>query len=459
MSQRHSDKSARAPYMLHSVFQHVCRRWKGTLAVVACIAILHCSDWLHAIDSYAFLAIGNVAARPAPAATSWPHTVVVRIDEPSFHSRYAERSPLDRCELREQLQAIYDAKPDVVVIDIDISPALWLAKKKSPENEPEFGCETGLYADIAAAERNGIHTVLMEPFETDNAATASLHREWQLKMQDQGISVANADLPVAYGVTSSYFDDDHTLYAATRHRRILRGAATAPAAERHQERIDPRTYAGTLRVVLTSWTDEDDATLTDTLHRWFWLKPHELDAESPRVVFFGAGYGTDNVHLTPVGEFYGVEVHAAAFVSERQPHPIHPAALARVLALALALALDLVMALLFGAFFGRYWRQFFRSRLHGNALLSWSTGRPLLLLAAVLSLGAGVAVLLSWWLLGRFGIWLSPIPIAIGMFFEGCITESVAEASSLLTEPKEPHDKDSDNLHAVADTPQPSLNS
>ncbi|VVQ20522.1 hypothetical protein [Pseudomonas fluorescens] len=82
---------------------------------------------LDAVDGYAFLGIGNLTAKDVSQSTGRnPKMAVVLIDQESHENFYRERSPLDRCELKKDLEAIYNLPrpPKLVVIDLDLSPSL-----------------------------------------------------------------------------------------------------------------------------------------------------------------------------------------------------------------------------------------------------------------------------------------------------------------------------------------------
>ena len=134
---------------------HFKHEWTSAVFVASLITIANLHfDWLKAFETYAYLAIGQLTAVGSAAFHTEPRAAVVTIDAPTFEERYRERSPLNRCELKSQLAAIYNAKPDVMVLDVAISPTYLLADscKRDPRGAlcAEWSCEGDLYGLIVA---------------------------------------------------------------------------------------------------------------------------------------------------------------------------------------------------------------------------------------------------------------------------------------------------------------------
>ena len=410
-----------------SLRDYIREEWKATVFVAACVTIAHLGfNWLHAVDSYAFMALGNRVSHTtgdANAARAADSAVVVRIDEQSFRTRYRERTPLDRCELSKQLAAIYAAQPNIVVVDLDLSPADWTRRERSNAATREKECQTQLETTLASSAPRGIRTVVMAPFDTFDVTIATNNADWQRQQELAGVRFGDAALPVSYGITLDHYSGSRTLYEAAR-----RESVTAPIADeatppsREHRRIDARAYTRKLQYVLTSWTDPDGGTrlpdedLTATLGKL--LPPPDEANPLNRVVFFGAGYGQEDTYLTPFGRLYGVEVHAAAFMSDTQSPWCH----------LIALIIEIAIAFMFGIIIVYCWTQYFAWRsdqryIYEQLASVWVAIMLLGLLAAIT-----VALIVAWLLLGRYGMWISPIPVAAGMLIESCMAGSVEAA-------------------------------
>jgi hypothetical protein len=121
--------------------------------------------------------------------------------------------------------------------------------------------------------------------------------------------------------------------------------------------------------------------------------------------------------LTAVGEIYGVEAHAAGYASDTvKDHHI------------VDFWLDFTIALIFSLAIAFFWRKYFDARLSDNAVTRelakiWVIGLVVSVLALVIVLSIFSLLLL------RVGVWLSPIPVAIGMMFDSFVSGSVDQAT------------------------------
>lgn len=252
--------------------EHIREDWPAALFVAAFIALIHnWWGWFDAVDGYAFVAIGNLSSIPESAASlsSKPKVLVVLIDQRTHEINYLERSPLSRCQLKEDLKVVYELiaasgsashRPRLVVIDVDISPVLWLIRKRGePEADKEFDCQKELYKLIAAYSKTGskekvsknlVHTVLMTPFDISadsvDDAVDGVERKtccaadfsdvkqlpdadippgsakelsfwknqrdtWKADMEACGTRFGQAQLPLDYGLTIKHYCDPRSL--------------------------------------------------------------------------------------------------------------------------------------------------------------------------------------------------------------------------------------------------------
>lgn len=419
-----------------SLRNHIREEWRPTVFVAACVTILHLwLGWFNAINGYAFLAVSNLVAAFAGATTE-PESdavAVVRIDEETFRARYGERSPLDRCVLSSQIAAIYAAQPHIVVIDLDLSPVDW-TRLEATEAERERNCQARLEETLERGSDEGARTVLMKPFDSVVTTAVARSAEWQQQLEGRNgerdggsICFGDAKLPVSHGIAIGYFTDEHTMYAAASRPSAACGAADATALPTRDRRmIDVKAYARKLRLIPTSWTDTPmagagnygDGDLTATLVGI--LPAPTPDDPLNRVVFFGAGYGQEDTFLTPVGTLYGVEVHAAAFWSHRYSNLHEPHLF--------AFAIDVGIALLFGIIIVYCWTHYFAWRTDRHPGHEQLASIWVLIMLGGLLLAIALTTVFAYVLLRYFGIWLSPLPLAVGMLIESCMAGSIAAA-------------------------------
>jgi hypothetical protein len=442
--------------LISHFIQHMRDDWPATVFVAALFAVLDSHfGWLDAINGHAFVAIGNLAGIPQESGAAKAKALVVVIDQAAAESRYLDRTPLDRCQLLADLGAVYAAmdrrnrqrdavstksptvsaqRLDLLVVDLDLSPAPGLATDEGRKSA-EAQCERDLHRLIAQAHsRWRIRTVLMAPFESVDSGFRAVKEEWRKDLEGQSVTFGRAVLPVEYGLVikqycapdlmavSAYdlwsqrmqankeaYEVNECIEAARDPARHVKGAS---------QHIDPRRYLSGAVPVAVSAAPGFSSQLDRALGTDSSASTATNGAEF-QAVFFGAAYGEGDTFVTPLGELYGVEIHAASFLSF-----LDPLSADNLLAELLA---DIVFGFVFGFVIAFFWEQYFRLRL------SEDSDRRLIAPVVLGGLGASVALvafvltIVSWLLLARFGIWSSPIPMAIGMLIESFVSGSVAQ--------------------------------
>jgi CHASE2 domain len=454
----------------HGFAHHLRTHWPAILFVPALVTILHHWSFLDAVDGYSYLVIGNLSALVLPeleGAASRPRrqsgAVVALIDQHTFETQHRERSPLDRCALREHLTAIYGANPHRVVIDLDLSPAPlldtvgataeWKAPdcgkqaevEKAPDANAEHRCQDELYCLITSNAKS-VDTTLMVPFRSLQLDVLRRQLCWQAWMQESQVRFGRAELPVTYGLVIKQFDDARALTAVARNfgkseeagkmrcpqrqegERAIREAVDKPLTSHAAKLklIDPRRYTADIRVVEVHPSPENanPASFRDRVKEA--LDMFSRNSNYPdRAVFFGAGFGEYDVYLTPIDEAYGVEIHAAAYLTEFEPvTELHTVGRKLIQFLG-----DVLLALGFSLAISWFWAGYFAARLSPDA------GRDQMAQLYVIGLFVGflfvvaLLCLISLGLLHMAGLWLSPIPIALGMLIDSFLVGSVQEVA------------------------------
>jgi hypothetical protein len=386
--------------------------------------------------------------------------VVVEIDNLTYEREYRERSPLDRCVLEQQLAAIYAAKPQVVAIDLDLSPATWRGSG-TPEEQAcpkgssapcEADCQKRLYKmmqdqAIPKGKTDGIATVMLQPFSGEDLEARAKRLAWRDCMLNNcesderkgsgKITFANGDIPVEYGLTLKFPRQRDSFSKMVRF--MADGCERAPLTERHchdsewerEAFIDSRTYVNDIDVILVKDTTTapardperkqliDKQQLTDKIAESLdSLLPLHGEQAPRKVVFFGAAYGEDDRFLTPIGYLYGLEAHAGAYLR----HGVDPNEIIEFLA-------DWILATLFGVIgIGSLWERYFHARFSGNALRE--AAAPLFILWLILRVAAMLAglVVLATIAFMKFNLWLSPLALAVGMLFDSLVGGAVEGA-------------------------------
>ncbi|MNX24826.1 CHASE2 domain protein [compost metagenome] len=408
---------AKCDQRLANCFSACFHHLPAALMVAAVVGICHHGlHLLDAIDGYAFLGIGNLTARDVSQNIgNEPKVAVVLIDQESHENFYRERSPLDRCELKKDLEAIYSlpTPPKLLVVDLDLSPPLPLLPLERPENKVSEDCDSQLKTLLSQPRKT--ETVLIAPFEMlDRDAQAKIEK-WSVDLKGF-VSFADPTIRVSYGLVNGIECNADSLAATAYEKYPDKSAhlANCRNEKTNDLKISPGQYFSGLRPVflcqLPSRRAEPQCAgvpAYETLHNL-------------PVVFFGSSYGDSDTYLTPLGTMYGVEVHAAAFMSLLQPTTESKEWQ--------QFALDVLLGLLMGGMIAFFWRRYFSLRFSSSALDRQRAPWQILLLAISLAVVVGGLTFGSYWLLRHFSIWLSPIPIALGMLFESFFNSAVSAA-------------------------------
>ena len=411
----------------------------STLFVTACVAVLHLgTSCFDAFDSYTFLWMGNFASESKPISDGEPRIAVVEIDEPTFDVEFGGRSPLDRSKLLERLREVYAANPSLVVIDLDLAPT-----DKSVPGSAEKITDDAIQELILTSATRGTSSVLLEPFKTDNLKLKKAHAIWRHKLEcgsepeigSGRVIFGHGDIPERFGMSNMFFFDEHSFFTAARRASGSEENtdSTSVRVARKKLLIDPRAYKGKLTVITTS-EGKTGAGLTSLIcdvTRGGCQDSGSVPTtpvqkpDAGRVVYFGAAYGGDDLFTTPLGKLYGVELHAAAFATCWQSE--NCSKLHQGMHHFAAIVFDLLIALALGWFIASFWKLYMRWSMDPDPEVSDVAGVAafmlmffLVVITLFLTVGAG-------WLLANTGIWISPIPIAFGMFFEAWVLGPIAK--------------------------------
>lgn len=426
--------------------------WRNTIVAslfMACLSYLGHSIFapFNAISYVALANISHLAALPAaPVLQTTPaRFVVVGISASRYTREYRGQSPLPRCQLRDDLRSLYAAKPRSLAIDFDLSPTI-LAQTLADGGE-SAGCEAEITKLLA---ENSKITTLITPFPVEGKEFSQQKHQWMLGLCDKHVTFAEPFLNRGWGgVTYDWVPSPYALGNVVANRALGspsdHGHATEDICTKLQA-LGTETAAFIGNGYLSGdwespqWLEHaPHPTLLNfaALSQLVELRNWESAAPLPeglegKHVFLGAKYGVDDRFPTPVGERYGVDLHAAASASMLQP-------IANLSDL-ISLVMDFLIGLVFAKIVHFFWNGHFEAVSgHQCRSISINANRalaPLWLIAFVLAYSALIclAAAVSFSLLTYTGLWLAPVPIAIGMFIDGFLTGSVEHASERLAE-------------------------
>ena len=394
--------------------------------------------------------IGNVASwMPSPETspgTSAPlrDLALIKLDSERFRRTYHGNSPLDRCELLQDLRGLLVSTTlQLLAIDLDLSPSTQRAMLTRPEDPRSCDAQLDqLMIDnarrvllILPLDRDRLRA---EP-ETAEAAERVAQKAWLKKMKDGQVEFARPELDVQFGMVRH-----HLLQLEPQPSPELKprpepglGVATAQAICA-LDRANPSLKRYCADVQALRRANEGDARQI-SLHVLVNQLPlgnrlpldgqtgTVLDKRKIRYALLGAGYSPDDEPLTPIGRLAGVEVHAAiaANPNEAASHWLD-------------LALDLLLGVGFAYGVQYFWQHYFDQRRAVTAQQVSGLGHPLLAYRWLVGLVISSLLLLpllglaSTWALATHGWWISPAGMLVGVLIDAFVVGGVHNAEHLL---------------------------
>ncbi|MCV2351458.1 hypothetical protein [Paucibacter sp. Y2R2-4] len=397
-----------------------------------------------------------------PNADLSKRLLVLKIDRQTFlakaspqsHQQFNGTSPLDRCVLRNYLQATLEAIPDLEVlgIDVDLSPT-GLAGQD--------GCAEEILDLLSKKEK--LKSVLILPVEKQDREE---HRFWPGYLRSKGLHVAHPDLLLEFGLVRRHLEvsDGYRNLGAEMHwarfvpeKKYIRPTASCTCNDEQGLPL-PREgrqckYANA-NLKCEPETAPVDGDAKHERNIAFHLIAHRLavpekDPVSGKIkplweqlqrpgikkvhwAILGADYDRSDSFRTPLGEVSGVEVHATIAVEPDEEHWKW-----------LSFAIDVLLGMLFGYVVHHIWTHYFERRLDlhtpkypdsaQRAYLILIGLGLLWLLLALLALPALSVTALLWG-----GIWINPVPMLIGMSLDAFVVGSVKVSLELMKKKAQP---------------------
>lgn len=376
--------------------------WKPVLFVVCLVTLLEMGHLLGPASSLSSIIVSNLAtpASTHSVAAARAERALVIIDDDRFKRVYAERTPLNRCKLRDDLLSILEQQPQVVAIDFDLSPLHRPSAAEVACQERLDDMLDGHDAAVPVPQRTKL--VLVRPLAAsdggarDRPAAAEPGSDaadrWVAGRRDAGVVFADSRL----GLELSF---------ATKTRCDPRGFAeavydayhgTGLACEREEMRHD-QTLNYTARLREFAWLSVDS--------------PGLENLRTGAIVFFGGTYARDDLHNTPIGRRYGVEVHAARYATLifPRPHRLFVSAFSDLL-FAAVFSIAVFVAVHAYADYARDPSPWVR---HRRSLV--------VVVFVVVYVGLVMAALFVAPMLLRYGVVTEPVLIALGLAFDGFV--------------------------------------
>lgn len=292
-------------YSRHFFAEVLGRSLRGSLLVGGSILLLSKTGlWLYLASS--------LSAHDLQRSASWDvgnadaEVVVVGIDDLGYEEYFKGRSPLDRLALRDLLAAIDASTPPqaTLVLDLDLSPGL--------DEDP--GLLSALWKNAAP------HRWILASAGLQVPDPLSHQQKWRDSVCGAGVRLGFPYLPSEFG------------YASSTHQ--FRGGMTdvfrdaTPGCQYWREIVGSSEVSeGNLQ--LKRWAAPmDGPTLRSGVMLPFQGNLAEIKSAlsqlAPQVVVVGGVWGPSDVFVTPFGERFGVQLHAASIQGQRLGHRLAP---------------------------------------------------------------------------------------------------------------------------------------
>jgi hypothetical protein len=416
-------------------------------SVIASVVVLTKPFWASLEDPlavYAHSVAASVEVR-SQKTTAFRRLALVSIDDDRFQSpdHYAGSLPLDRCKLKidiEQLLELGVPGLRMLAIDLDLSPI----ERSWPTRNPAYSridntgrleildraavaqeCQRRLNS-LLMMPANASRLILMAPLATKDPTLAGEIKSWRLNMEKAGIRFGHVDLALTRGVTRVQQREDESLeksgptyyFGDLIHSRMRWDAKEPVVLDRYAARSSIPFQA--------IFSLYEDGTRLNLDHLCFLPRPQACEIDG---VIFGASFGRDDDHLTPLGYLKGIEIHAANAVCLASANTY----MVRSNLMHFAIEL-LVGALLFSPILYVFWNRYFLTRLGLRESCSerWfflqvmAPTKPDAAYFWLVSMVVVIALVASFWIV--VSAWFSAdvchTPVLAGAFLLGLLVEA-----------------------------------
>jgi CHASE2 domain-containing sensor protein len=454
---------------LNAFKHHVFSMLFSTLALALLLLAAEHMHWFNWADVVTLQIAGshekleNSDEKAADLVRAAPITAV-KIGDEVFEKLFQEQSPLDKNWLGEIVQAIAQAQPKVLVIDIDLSPSV-------KENVTDGTALRPIDQALSILTKAGTAVILPIP-EFDDPDPGKLlpmsamnRYDWVKMMCKSGVLFASSNLFSHLGTVTKLrksTNPEHFISLAELAYLQYQGSSKAnlcdtvllkpnirsyldfqslegPKQGEVFHSINMRSLSTSFRQAIGSniiWNDSKD-------------KPSFVFSKAiPRegIVILGGAYKSIDQHLTPKGNVYGVELHAAMITSHARPVEMIPEVVSVIVELFIGTMVGfLFMALwcCYEVLMKKYRQHYSQFSTQANSKFSWGC------LSSIAAL-AGYRLIPLLWLLvvcvipfaltyvALFALqslidserWMNPAPFIFGLFLHSILVrvEGLQEA-------------------------------
>lgn len=399
-------------------------------ALVVASLVHFFGGWLLPLETPSRMVISLISAQliggSEPGADLSDRLLVLKLDRATFRgrNRYNGIQPLDRCKLKDDLRDLLAATPALERLALDID----LSDTRIPSMDACTDDILAMFSEAQARRKDagapGLQVFLILPVDTQDRAES---QAWRDRVRARGVYLADPRLLQEFGVVRRHsVDMDHCPSLGV----ALSGKATPASLEtcfdvrqdldeieaspEHDHNIAFQQLGHRLAV-----PQLDPAT-----HQAYGLHQQlgRAGMASVRVALLGTDFDRTDTFRTPIGELSGAEVHAAVALEPFEG-----------ISHRLGFALDVALGLAMGALVHKFWTAYFSQRLAAPGARAvgpadWAYLWLLLLGAGWLLAGLLLLPVASVGLLVLFGLWVSPVPMLVGMTLDAFIVGSASVA-------------------------------
>lgn len=396
--------------LIHSFFS-AHRNWEKFVELLFAALFLACSveiikHYEHNVSPHferlAFFVASNLASHEQNTSCEHKNCIIVaEITEQRFREVYRESSPIDRCQFIEDLNLIaMRLNPKALYVDYDLSPTIFdlnkIPQELIPSMQHEQACQSKLDLGLDGLSKK-MHIALNDPLYT-NQEQSSKVSNWIIERKASNIHFVDgkveksADLVIRYPVGERSTSTIMCEMMGCPNQSLDKHEDNDGAHEKESPYLNFSAATSNVGILAI----ENIATMKSP--------PQNT------LVMVGGRYGKDDLFKTPLGEKYGIDLHAAAFASYTLP-------VSEVNKL-VVLSIDILIGMIIGLMSNFAWEWLKNKPVSKKKIFPHIVFIAMAILTYFLvnlSLW-GAMLMLSWW-----QIWLNPAPIVIGMIIHAFV--------------------------------------
>ena len=409
------------------VFHFIADSWKAVAFSAALAVVLDNLGFLRVLSKVSLLVVSSLASHGGGSTVNFAPgmPVVVVINGDDFNTRYAERSPLNRCVLQVDIAKVLAKSPSRLAIDFDLSPV-------ADASDSELHCQKTLDTLL---DEHAEQLILLVPFPAMGSHLFNLKRTWLQDRCRAKLHFADGNIEQSMGmVTEQLAGEDEQLSA--RMANQLHHGFSSLVCDSMADGADPHNnpWLTEARAVAQSERETQPINFPKAIERLALIPLGSsafdaLPSLAASPVLLGGDWGKDDSFLTSIGPLPGVVIHAARLISLQDP--------VESLSPWVNLLSDLGIALCFAWVIEQFWEHYVMARRMDLAFekRARATGLSSLVMLAFVCVYLGLVLFFFFVAEHMFAHWtvvIAPLLIALSMVIDGFASGPVEAIDKLL---------------------------